>query len=51
MSPTMVELRRTFCKIKPLKQPKRNSKSSKSSFHMSTKTGLKVQKLFWKQSR
>ena len=56
MSPTMVEQRRKFCEIKPLKQPKRNSQSSEASFYVSTKTGLdwtglKVQKFFWKQLR
>ena len=51
MSPTMVEQRRKFCEIKPLKQPKRNSQSSKASFYVSTKTGLKLQKFFWKQFR
>ena len=35
--------------IKLLKHPKHNSQSSKLSFYLSTKTGLKVQKLFWKQ--
>ena len=40
-----------LCEIKLLKQPKHNSQSSTSSFYMSTKTGVKVQKFFWKQLR
>ena len=46
MLPTMVGRQRKFCEIKLLKQPECNSRNSKPSFYMSTKTGVKVHKFF-----